>query len=1130
MSSSDAAARAAALDPEASFIVQAPAGSGKTSLLVQRLLTLLARVDEPEQIVAITFTRKAAAEMRVRLLEALGEAHGPEPDSEHERLTRRLAQAVLARDAERGWNLVRNSARLRLQTFDALCAALVRRLPLASGLGGMPRVEEQPRELHLEAARATVALLDEGTPEQSAAVAAVLAHLDNQVPRLQELIAAMLAQRDQWLRLLLQSDHDERATLEAALAAARRAAHERVSGLAPVDAEFWNLPARAAAYLGAEGGHVLAACLGLGALPPPEDEAAWAALAQFWLTKGGDGVWRSRFTKNEGVPAKTEGADSAQKAEYARFKEAVVAQAAALADDEALRSALGALRRLPAATYTDAQWQVLGAIIAVLKLAVAQLRLVFAARGEADFAEVAAAAITALDAGEGPTDLALALDARLTHLLIDEFQDTSLTQYALLSLLTRGWQDGDGRTLFVVGDPMQSIYRFREAEVGLFLRTRRQGLHGDLRPRSLVLARNFRSQAGIVEWVNEAFPQVLPTEEDISTGAVRYSPAEAVHEALPDVAVTVNALVAGRDDEAARVVDAVRAARAEDPAGSIAVLVRARSHLAAIALALRAAGEACAAVEIDPLAGRAVIQDLHALTRALLHPADRVAWLAVLRAPWCGLTLADLAALAEGAAATVPALLDDAERLGRLSAEGRERALRLRAALSPVLARVRRAPLHAVVEQAWLALAGPACHPTAADLGDAEAWFALLAEVGRAGALPRLAELDERLAELYARPDAAGERAVQLMTIHKAKGLEFDTVIVPGLQRRPRGNARKLLAWMERTGARGERELLLAPLAEAHDEAEPIGRYLAGLERERERLEAGRLLYVAATRAKRRLHLLGSASFRRSKNGASLAEPAADSLLARLWPAVSAAFAGLSPPEEDAGTAQAAPIDQSLIRLPLSWQPPATPGLSLALPLPAERARHEAIEFSWAGETARHVGTVVHAWLARYTEPGGRWTPEEVPRAAARIERELAQAGVPASERAAARARVIAALTATLADPRGCWLLEAGRDACSEWRLTGLDAGELVDVSLDRSFVDEDGTRWIVDYKTGGHEGGGREAFLDREPERYRAQLERYARLVAALEPGRPIRLGLYFPLMQGWREWAPGGEGAALR
>lgn len=1130
MTSSDAAARVAALDPHASFIVQAPAGSGKTSLLVQRLLALLARVDEPEQIVAITFTRKAAAEMRVRLLEALGRAHGPEPDNEHERLTRRLSRAVLARDTERGWNLVRNSGRLRLQTFDALCAALVRRMPLACGLGGMPRVVEQPRELHLEAARATVALLDEGTPEQSAAVAAVLAHLDNQVPRLQELVADMLARRDQWLRLLLQSEHDERATLEAALAAGRRAAHERLRALAPADAAFWSLPARAAHHLGADGGHALAACLGLAALPASDDEAAWAALADFWLTKGKEGAWRSRFTKHEGVPAKTEGATAAQKDEYARFKEAVTAQAAAMADDENLRAALGALRRLPAAAYTEAQWQVLGAIVAVLKLAVAQLRLVFSARGEADFTEIAAAAIAALDSGEGPTDLALALDARLTHLLVDEFQDTSLTQYTVLRLLTRGWQDGDGRTLFVVGDPMQSIYRFREADVGLFLHTRRHGLHADLRPRSLVLARNFRSQAGVVDWVNAAFGQILPSEEDIAAGAVTYSPAEAAREPLPGVAVTVHALVAGRDDEAARVVEVVRAARAEDPAGSIAVLVRGRRHLAAIALALRAAGEACAAVEIDPLAGRAAIQDLHALTRALLHPADRVAWLAVLRAPWCGLTLADLAALAEDAPGTVPALLDDEERLTRLSAQGRERALRLRAALWPVLAQVRRAPLHALVERAWLALAGPACHAAAADLMDAEAWFGLLAEVGRGGAQPRLAELDARLTELYARPDAAGAGAVQLMTIHKAKGLEFDTVIVPGLQRRPRGNGRRLLAWMERTGATGERELLLAPLNEAGDEQEPIGRYLAGLERERERLEAGRLLYVAATRAERRLHLLGSVDFRPGKGAATLAEPPSESLLARLWPAVSAAFVELTPPAQDAGEAPAPSIEQSLKRLPLAWQMPIIPRLALQQPSELGPARREAIEFSWAGEVARHVGTVVHAWLARYTQPGGRWKPEELPQAAERIERELGQAGVPAAQRRAAGVRVRAALAAAWEDARGRWLLEASREARSEWRLTGLDAGALVDVSLDRSFVDEAGTRWIVDYKTGSHEGGGRDAFLDREQERYRAQLERYARLVAALEPGRSIRLGLYFPLMQAWREWAPGGEDEALR
>jgi RecB family exonuclease len=88
-----------------------------------------------------------------------------------------------------------------------------------------------------------------------------------------------------------------------------------------------------------------------------------------------------------------------------------------------------------------------------------------------------------------------------------------------------------------------------------------------------------------------------------------------------------------------------------------------------------------------------------------------------------------------------------------------------------------------------------------------------------------------------------------------------------------------------------------------------------------------------------------------------------------------------------------------------------------------------------------------------------------------------------------------------------------------ELRLTGSLTGEIVSVAIDRTFVDESGTRWIVDYKTGTHEGGDLEAFLDRERERYRPQLERYAALMRGMDD-RPIRLGLYFPLLNGWREW----------
>src|SRR5262249_8258910 len=122
---SDDAARAAALDPSRSFIVEAPAGSGKTELLIQRFLALLATVHEPERVVAITFTRKAAAEMRARVRRALAEAAAGEGgESPHRQTTLALARAVVARDDERSWALLAQPQRLRIDTLDAFNAWL----------------------------------------------------------------------------------------------------------------------------------------------------------------------------------------------------------------------------------------------------------------------------------------------------------------------------------------------------------------------------------------------------------------------------------------------------------------------------------------------------------------------------------------------------------------------------------------------------------------------------------------------------------------------------------------------------------------------------------------------------------------------------------------------------------------------------------------------------------------------------------------------------------------------------------------------------------------------------------------------------------------------------------------------
>ena len=158
----DRAARRRAIEPGGSFVVQAPAGSGKTTLLTLRYLRLLSDVERPEQVVAITFTRKAAAEMRHRIVGALRLAAAPLPPGADERLQElhRHGRAALERSRERGWGLEDNPARLHVQTIDGLNHWLARRLPLAARIGGSSSVVDDARPLYAEAARRTVTRLD----------------------------------------------------------------------------------------------------------------------------------------------------------------------------------------------------------------------------------------------------------------------------------------------------------------------------------------------------------------------------------------------------------------------------------------------------------------------------------------------------------------------------------------------------------------------------------------------------------------------------------------------------------------------------------------------------------------------------------------------------------------------------------------------------------------------------------------------------------------------------------------------------------------------------------------------------------------------------------------------------------
>ena len=974
----DDAQRRAALEPSRSFIVQAPAGSGKTSLLVARYLRLLSIARKPEEVLAITFTRKAAAQMRKRVLEQLPGA------------------GELAH-------------RLRIMTMDALCASLTRQMPVLARFGAQPEIVEDAAGLYSDAAFRTLGEFDK--PD----VARLLAHLDNDLAAAAGLLAALLARRDQWLR---NAGHPPtRAQLEAVLASERE-----------------RLLAAARRYV-----------------PDASAQLAEEVLVQK-LT------WRVKNKTAQELSSRPEA--------------------------EEIRRALIPLRRLPPEKYGDAQWEALEAILALLLPAVKQLASSFARRDQVDFAQIAHGALQALGSAEDPSELLLSLDARISHVLVDEFQDTSVSQWALLERLVAGWEPGDGRSVFLVGDPMQSIYRFREAEVGLFLHAWRAGL-GGIRLEPLTLSTNFRSQAGIVDWVNGFFPSVLPSRADEASGAVPYSPSTTHKPVQPGAAVQWHGSFE-RGAEAAATVRIIKAAQ-----GTVAILVRNRASLAEIVPALKAAGIRYRAVEIETLGEKQVVQDLYALARALSHPADRLAWLAVLRAPWVGLSLLELSTFFEGKQATIWEIVQGIPALDRV-----------RAVLAPAIANRMRGSLRARVEGAWLALGGPACVESATDLEDAGIFLDELEKLEEAGGLPELEVLEDKLEKLWALPDVdAAPDAVEIMTIHKAKGLEWDTVIVPGLDRAPRSGERPLFAWKQLPTS-----LLLAPINEAGSAGEPLYEYVRDLDREAEDIEAGRLFYVAATRARSRLHLLACA---RADDAGAPRAPNRRSLLFKAWFEAANSFASLTQNARAEAVKTGLP-PQLLRRLPAGWSPPGAPPAT-AWSAPPGGGDEEQPPFDWAQETARLAGTVIHAWFQRIAGDGLQgWDARRVESLRPHFSRDLERRGVAPADLERGADVVADALKNALADERGRWILGPHPVARSEYRLRTPGRS----LRIDRYIEDAQGRRWVIDFKTGEHRGADRDAYLDDQVRRYAAQLDAYA------EAQGGARRGLYFPLLRGWREW----------
>ncbi len=1156
----DAEQRRRALDAGGSFIVQAPAGSGKTELLVRRFLSLLAAVERPEAVLAVTFTRKAAAEMRERIVDALhaaavrenGAAGEPADVYEAERLG--LAAAVLVNSRARHWDLLENSGRLQVFTLDGLCARIVGATPLLSRFGSAPATVEDPVPYYREAARRILQRAGEDSSLGRSA-ARLLRRSAMRPTVVEERIVYMLQKRDQWAPDVLKirdGPHAAVAVIKAFERTLGGLMDSHLDGLArscgeSTRAAIANLARLTAANLqeGEESDPCAWKDLAAGAelAGGRQCVAAWKQAASMLLTGKKELRKPGGFNVGQGAPPRSEA-----KRAFEALREDI--ESWHENRRETFLRDLAAMLDFPdSAEFEPATGEQLTALFEVLIAAHAQLWLVLQEAGAADFVEISVRALDALRSGEGsPSDLLLGIDTVIDHILVDEFQDTSRRQCELIRALTDGWTPGDGRSLFLVGDPMQSIYRFRKAEVGLFLyaATGEGGLFPNVALTPIVLSVNFRSAPAIIEWVNATFGKLLGERDDGDFGGVDYSACSPGPLTRPGGSPELMLWTdAGGDDPhraeaeglAERIeTDLLPSARREGgETAKVAVLVRARKHAAALVDALRRRGVGFRAEKLEPLSERPHILDLQSLVRFILHREDRLSGLALLHSPLVGLTDADLCSLVEADVeratrsgdrelrtqpTSLSELLYEDEAMARLDADPRRRAEYCRAALLDARAQLGLRPLEMVIRSAWLRLGGPQL-VDAAGAADAELFLALVCEISRCGSFDA-DELRRRLAELYASVDPSPEIALEIMTVHQAKGLEFDTVLLPALGRGVSKNS-SLPMHIETDPASGEISCC-APAKESGHGADDDAKFafLSKRDARRDQAETLRVLYVACTRAKRRLIL--SADDKLPGKGC----PPSGSSLAFLWPAVAAAFTA-----ENAGctaSAEAAVPVRPRRRIRLDWL--ADPGRDRPASLELRSVCSERpSQHAEAGEdavwtTSRRylaVGSVVHAFLQRIAEDGvDTWDAERIaePVVQSRILRALAREGLAAEEIESARGDIAAALHNVLEDQRGRWILSGEHeDAHCEWRVASYHRGDQGDVytraGVDRTFVDG-GVRWVVDYKTD-RAAAGQEAaaFMKERFEHYRPQLESYAGMLAQLDAEVAIRIALYFPLLE---------------
>ncbi|MFH0809422.1 MAG: UvrD-helicase domain-containing protein [Pseudomonadota bacterium] len=1112
----DGHVRREVLDASRCFHLESPAGSGKTTLLAARYLTLLSGC-RPEEVLALTFTRKAAGELRERIVRALVAAQrGEVPASAADAQLAALAGRAVVRHglAKEKSPLAPN--RLQVMTFHSLCASLVENWPLEAGVApGCSLMDEaEAAAMTWEAMgrlKRSLFRPEKTPPRLRQAVERWLLRLDNRWEVLEGVLSRIISQRDLFDDLLAEVEAggpDPAAAFEQRLGVLVTIRLRRAAKALRATELGRRWPEFAAEVRSQQCG--LATCLPTG-LPgeDPAEAGAWSAVAEALLTGGGSP--RKSFGPVLGGYFKGFGKTP--------FAELIKNLPPACCEALALCQGLGVGgERLNTETLAD--------LVALAAEAIGLYEALCDERALLDFVGVEKAALKVLGNDPFPQDGLLAMDARLGHLLVDEFQDTSRNQWLLVQRLCAGFSPEEGRTVFFVGDPKQSIYGFRKAEVALFDEARR-GVFTDGGFLPVVvrgLTVNFRSGPELVNWTNRVFERVM-ADPRLEADEVPFAPAEPAAAAGGEVSLNLftGSGADAREREARFLAARVREEAARLPAGEkAAVLLFARTHLATYLRALQEAGLAVSVREGLPLAERPEVLGLLALARVLARPHDDLSWVALLRSPW-GLVETQVL----GETAGLPGR-GWQEKLGRCP-DPRV------AAVHQAVARaqeglVGRLALAEAVQAVWTDLHGPweaVCRLGQGSLGNCRAALDLLRQCERATPEETLSTFEERLPEAYQPPlEGLPESAVEMMTVHRAKGLEFHTVFLPQLDWRPvRGRGASPPYLLERLPGGGH---VIALSGEGEAGEVFSWQLVKRLAEDRKVGEAKRLFYTAVTRAKRLLVMSATVPltdgaalrvFGRSPLGWLLEAEGFCSGEVQASDLDGLRVGGLevrvdAAPEKPVFSPEAAQPSlvaggsrARFVPEPLAYRKLSASELDAGVDLEARPPSGR--EFSFE---ARPRGTIIHRLLERAAHgplPGKR-----------QVAAALTSAGIFSAARAARMAgEVLSEVAQCLAEP---FLASALRSVEREPEVVlealgeGLPGPERrLDVGIiDLVFRDPKNIWWVVDYKTARPDPAqDPEDFYAAQRREYGPQVAAYRRLVASWKrvAEANVRAALYF-------------------